>query len=80
MENDGITTSIALMQIKTNLGTSACHLPNGGDLGPQGRCDLRGPPDVLSDGAPPISNILQRLRKLPKSLQTDSKVQIDVDS
>ena len=34
VENDGITTSIALMQIKTNLGTSACHLPNGGDLGP----------------------------------------------
>lgn len=38
------------------------------------------PPDVLSDGAPPISNILAEIEEAAKSLQTDSKVQIDVDS
>ena len=38
------------------------------------------PPDVLSDGAPPISNILAEIEEATKSLQTDSKVQIDVDS
>ena len=37
-------------------------------------------PDVLSDGAPPISNILAEIEEATKSLQTDSKVQIDVDS